>query len=70
MNKSLTDRERSFLQLILRSPNIGDGWRHVSSTLWPLVIDFTRPELIEIDAKESGGLIRLSERGLILADYF
>ncbi len=58
--------EKSFLKLLLRSPDEGDGWRKVSSMVWPLVESFGPKELIE--TKDSN-MVRLSERGLVLVDY-
>lgn len=63
----LSQQDKNFLALILRSPNIGDGWRQVSKTLWPLVDMFGRQELIEINKDELR--IRLSETGKIVIDY-
>lgn len=61
---------RTLIRLIQRSPDAGDGWRAVSAVLWQLVDRFERKELIEAVKNEDGtGVIRLSERGAILADY-
>jgi hypothetical protein len=66
----LTDRERAFLALVLRSPDVGHGWRSVSKTLWPMVEGFTRPELIETEPFPlGGGTVRLTEAGKIVARY-
>jgi len=62
----LTDRENEFLKLLLRSPDIGEGWRNVSQTVWPLVDAFQHKDLIET---KDGNKVRLSERGLVLVDY-
>lgn len=61
-----TDKDRSFLKLLLRSPDIGDGWRKVSSVVWPLVLEFPHPELIRL---RNGCEVRLSKSGLVLVDY-
>lgn len=66
MNKISFD-QASFLKLILRSADIGDGWRQVSPQLWPLVETFKHPELLEL--KDEARQARLSNRGLIVADY-
>ena len=66
----LTVRERRFIALVLRSPDEGDGWRAVSSVLWTIVEEFTRPELIEAEpAPEGGGRVRLTETGKTVARY-
>jgi hypothetical protein len=67
----LTDRETGFIQLILRSPDRGEGWRTVSAAVWPLVVKLTysRPELIEVDPGESGGRVRLTAQGKTISNY-
>lgn len=67
---ALKDSEKRFLRLILRSKDIGDGWRNVSLHVWTLVADFKRKELIEAERFEAGaGKVRLSERGRIVVEY-
>ena len=67
----LTDRERGFIHLIMRSPDRGEGWRTVSAAVWPMVVKFTysRPELIEVEPGESGGRIRLTAEGKTVSNY-
>lgn len=66
----MDDKEIGFLRLLMRSPDIGDGWRKVSSVVWPLVDGFKRPELIESEgSRENGGRVRLSERGAVVVYY-
>lgn len=66
----ITNQENATLKLIMRSPDKGKGWRNVSSTCWPLVEKFTKPELIEtVKNEDGGGMVRLSDRGSVLADY-
>jgi hypothetical protein len=69
VGEKLNDKELGFLRLILRSPDRGDGWRSVSSVVWPLVESFTQPDLIEIEPSADGGRVRLSPRGAIVIDY-
>lgn len=64
--KKLSDKDVSFLKLILRSKDVGDGWRNVSAAVWPLVTEFPHPELIRV---RNGNQVRLSRRGMIVADY-
>jgi hypothetical protein len=61
----LSAKGRSFLALIMRSPDLGDGWRSVSTQVWPLVEAFEAQDLIE-----KGNLtVRLSEKGQAVAQY-
>lgn len=64
---NISDKGISFLKLVMRSPDIGDGWRNVSQTLWPLVASFENKELIDIDYEYSR--IKLSDRGQVVCDY-
>jgi hypothetical protein len=61
----LSDSDISVLKLILRSPNHGAGWRHVSEQLWFIIEEFERKELLEIKPL----MVRFSERGLVVIDY-
>jgi hypothetical protein len=63
----ITDNNRSFLKLLLRSPDIGDGWRQVSDVVWPLVSGFDKKELLELNEDEKR--VRLSPDGLVVANY-
>lgn len=59
---SLSSKELSLLQLILRSTDMGEGWRTVSDALMPWMNDFTRPELIEVQPNK----VRLTPDGQVL----
>lgn len=63
----ITDNNRSFLKLLLRSPDIGDGWRKVSDVVWPLVEQFDKPELLEKDT--DGRRVKLSPDGETVVAY-
>ena len=67
----IDDAGKSFIRLLLRSPDKGDGWRSVSPTLAKLAETRaeSHPELFERRFDETTMFIRLSERGQILADY-
>jgi hypothetical protein len=66
----LTDQEKSFLKLIMRSPDDGDGWRNVSAPVWRWAESFPRRELVELSPNPDGsGRLRLSERGQTVKDY-
>ena len=62
----IKDKDVAFLKLLLRSPDVGDGWRNVSAMIWPLVAAFPHPELIRM---RNGNQVKLSGRGLTLVDY-
>ena len=63
----LTPQDKNFINLILRSPDIGDGWRNSSNTLWPIVQGMAedQPELFELGEKT----IRLTPVARILMEY-
>lgn len=63
----ITDRDMSVIALIQRSPRLAYGWRQVSDTVWPLVSNPDAPELFELNHDDK--MIRLSERGMIVAQY-
>lgn len=66
----IADRDISFLRLLRRSKEVGDGWRNVSMGFWSLVEEFGQPELIEVKPSgDGGGRVRLTERGSIVVDY-
>lgn len=73
----LSDHAKSTIRLILRSSDLGDGWRRVSPACWSLIERFAHQELIErrepadyLDGvPQTWGRVRLTERGRILADY-
>lgn len=68
MNQTkLTEQSKSLIRLILRSPDIGDGWRQCSSSVYQLIENFPHQELIEADANNLR--VRLSERGQIVQEY-
>lgn len=66
MNK-ISHEQVSFLKLILRSADVGDGWRQCSFHVYPLAETFKHPELLELN--EGAKQVRLSARGLVVADY-
>lgn len=67
---ALKPNDLSFLHLVMRSPDQGEGWRKVSKACWPLIEKFGHPELIEAEpTPEGGGRMRLSERGAAVVDY-
>lgn len=63
----LTEKEIGFLCLLLRSEDVGDGWRLVSGVVWPLVEGFTRQGLIELNPNLRQ--VRLSEAGRVVVGY-
>lgn len=66
MNQDVKD----IIKLLLRSKDIGEGWRKVAAGgMWDLVKTRSAlaPELFELN--ESDLKVRLSEKGLIVKDY-
>ena len=62
--------EKNLIPLLARSPDIGDGWRKVSPVLFKHFSSRITPELFEFEQMEDGGgIMRLTERGKIVADY-
>lgn len=70
MTMPLSQNDNSFLRLLMRSPDKGEGWRAVSETCRPLIDSFAHQELLEKKTNEDGFLmVRLSDRGAVLVDY-
>jgi hypothetical protein len=67
------NRIAPFLQLLLRTPDTGDGWRKVSSMLSSVATDeiAKAPELFETQHTEGedGFLVRLTPEGQIVSRY-
>lgn len=61
---NITDQQKSLLHLIVRTRDIGDGWRQVSETLWSVVSANAVPELVELDVELKR--VRLSPEGTIV----
>lgn len=70
-NLSLEDLHIDLIRLVMRSPDVGEGWRSVSTTLRKCVEETTakRPEIYETKVENDTFMVRLSERGQVLADY-
>lgn len=67
----ISDAQRDLIKLILRSQDIGQGWRIVSDALHNTVCSVSKdnPELYEISHTDNINMIRLSERGQIISEY-
>ena len=65
----MNNQSRDFIRLILRSPDIGEGWRKVSDPLWKLVEAFAHQELLEKQDSAEGKKVRLSPDGIVVARY-
>ena len=65
--KNLSDNDLSFLKLLMRSPDLGDGWRKSSERVWPLVTGFSKQELVELD--HDNKRVRLTPDGEVLTRY-
>ena len=63
----LTENQRIMLQLIQRSPDLGDGWRQVSDALWRHVVDQAHPDLTELDEKQRR--IRFTPEGITVMRF-
>jgi hypothetical protein len=68
MTKSIP--QKSLVALLMRSPDIGQGWRNVSKMVMPLVTEFNDQTLIEWTKEDDGsGRVRLTEKGETVAPY-
>lgn len=67
----LDDQQSAFIKLLLRSPDIGEGWRKVSNILIRAteIQVALNPELFEFESMPEGSRIRLTERGSVLGEY-
>jgi hypothetical protein len=65
------EKHKPFIRLILRSDDVGEGWRNVSMVLEKVVLDGIAefPELYETHRLDGALQVRLSERGTIIKDY-
>jgi len=64
----LSQTEKDYIQLFLRSPDRGDGWCNIAERLWQVLVDqFPHKELIEMDAERRRA--RLTPDGLVVARY-
>jgi hypothetical protein len=70
-NLSLEDLHIDFIRLVMRSPDVGEGWRSVSNALRKFAESTAskRPEIYETKTESGALMLRLSLRGKILADY-
>ena len=66
---ALSDRQKSFVELLKRSPDTGDGWRSVSPVLASMAAQQAEasPELFEYDSE--GSRIRFTAEGAVVARY-
>lgn len=58
------------IKLLLRSPDVGDGWRTVSTTLQSLVLQVVEkePDLFQIE-QEPSFRVRLTPQGQTVGKY-
>ena len=68
---NIDDKQISFIRLIQRSPNSGDGWRIVSKALEIFAERMVaeHPELYEVALVGNQLALKLSERGEVLSNY-
>lgn len=71
LNIKLEDLHINFIRLVMRSHDLGEGWRSVSKQLrnFAETTVAERPEIYETKVEEGTLMLRLSERGQILAYY-
>jgi hypothetical protein len=71
MKMKTLENSSAFIGLLMRSPDLGDGWRKVSNMLRELATKEVNkaPELFELMADADGMRVRLTERGQIVAAY-
>lgn len=66
----ISDKSKSVLELIMRSPDRGNGVRTVSATCMSLLTDLPEQELIELSIDDDGsGTVKLTEKGEIAVMY-
>jgi hypothetical protein len=65
----ITARDRNILQLLLRSPDVGEGWRNVSEVVWPFIENFNEKSLIETEKHDKGGRVRLTHDGRVVCKF-
>lgn len=63
----LDDRQTNFIKLILRSEDVGDGWRQCSDVLYEHFLSYLPEELVEWDHDQKR--VRLTREGDIVARY-
>jgi hypothetical protein len=68
---SKLENHSAFISLLLRSPDLGDGWRKVSNMLREVATKEVNkaPELFELMDDADGMRVRLTERGQAVAAY-
>ena len=68
LNLKIPDKQMHFIRLILRSPDKGDGWRSVSSTLREFAETMVseQPELYETMHDGDTLMLRLTDKGKTL----
>ncbi len=64
----LTDKDKSIISLIMRSRDLGDGWRQCSLILFDAIFKYgVSSELVEVDSDEKR--VRLTEEGRIVLKW-
>lgn len=67
----MSPRQRSFMQLVMRSPDVGDGYRKVSTLLTSLAEAqiALAPDLYETTTVDGGLRVRLTAAGEAVWQY-
>lgn len=63
----LTNEQYDTLSLVMRSPDIGGGWRTCSSVVFQELVIPMPDELFEKDVERE--IVRLTEKGLTLVEW-
>lgn len=61
MASKLTNEQRGLLKLVMRSADIGDGWRQCSDMIYRTLIPHSDPALIERD--DTAKRVRMTPEG-------
>lgn len=65
----LSTNQRAALALINRSPSDSNGWRRVSSVVWPIVANLPDTLVERERNEEGGGRIRFTNIGVEVYRY-
>lgn len=65
--RGISENQKIMLDLIQRSPDIGDGWRQVSDGLWGHVVEQAHPDLTELDTTTKR--VRFTDEGITVMRY-
>ncbi len=64
---SLSQSQKSAIQLIVRTRDLGDGWRQCSENTYAMVANSLPSDLLERDDEKK--MVRLTSEGLVVAKW-